>query len=163
MASRIVADTTDGYIAASAPTIRAILSEIRRCVRAAVPDATEMISYGMPAFKLDRMFFYYAAFKEHIGIYPPVVGDATLAAELLPYRGVKGNLRFPYADGVPYALIVRVAVALANERGRASAKPRARTQSAARASTPARSARASSESATASKRVTGEPRSRRAP
>ncbi len=108
----------DGYIAAAPPSARAILSEIRRRVKRRVPDATETISYRMPAFRIDRIFFYFAAFKEHIGVFPPVHGDPGLMASLAPYRGPKGNLRFPYADGIPYELIERVAVALAEEHGR---------------------------------------------
>ena len=70
----------------------------------------------MPAFKLDRVFFFFAAFKTHIGIYPPVKGDPALQKELLPYRGEKNNLKFPLDEPIPYELIGRVAVALSRER-----------------------------------------------
>ena len=66
----------------------------------------------MPAFKLDRVFFYFAAFKQHIGVYPPVKGDRELQNELLPYRGDKGNLRFLLRESIPYELIGRVASAV---------------------------------------------------
>ena len=87
----------DAYIASASPQVRDILERIRQVVRVAVPEATETISYQMPAFKLERVFFYFAAFKKHIGVYPPVKGDRKLQKELLPYRGDKGNLRFPLA------------------------------------------------------------------
>jgi uncharacterized protein YdhG (YjbR/CyaY superfamily) len=84
----------DTYIASASP----VLERIRQVVKAAVPEATELISYQMPAFKLDRVFLYFAAFKKHIGVYPPVKGDRRLQTELLPYRGDKGNLRFPWGS-----------------------------------------------------------------
>lgn len=69
----------------------------------------------MPAFKLDGMFLYFAAFKKHIGVYPPVKGARKLQNESLPYRGEKANLRFPLREAIPYALIGRVALALSQE------------------------------------------------
>jgi uncharacterized protein YdhG (YjbR/CyaY superfamily) len=108
----------DAYIASASPEVRDILERIRQVVRVAVPAATETISYQMPAFKLDRVFLYFAAFKKHIGIYPPVKGDRELQNELLPYRGGKGNLRFPLREAIPYELIGRVASALSQDYSR---------------------------------------------
>ncbi len=109
--------THDEYIAMARPDVQPILAEIRSLVQSRVPDAVETISYRMPAFKLRRVFFFYAAFKNHIGIYPPVGSDAALIAELEPYRGPKGNLSFPLDRPIPYELIGRVALALAAEVG----------------------------------------------
>ena len=69
----------------------------------------------MPAFKHGRVFFYFAAFKKHTGIYPPVTQDARLVRELAPYRGEKGNLSFPHNEPLPIELIDRVALALFRE------------------------------------------------
>ena len=80
-----------------------------------MPDASRCISYKMPAFKQERVFFYFAAFKNHIGVYPPVTKDAALIKELAPYRGEKGNLSFPLGEPLPFELIGRVALALARE------------------------------------------------
>ncbi len=80
-----------------------------------VPEAVETISYQMPAFRLKRIFFYFAAFKKHIGVYPPVSGDDDLMQALLPYRNDKGNLKFPLDQPMPYDLIGRVAEALARQ------------------------------------------------
>ena len=107
--------TIDAYIAAAAPDARPVLTRIRREVRKAVPDATECISYRMPALRTPKVFFYFAAFKKHIGIFPPVKGSATLQRRLARYRGPKGNLQFPLDEPMPYALIVQVAKALAKE------------------------------------------------
>jgi uncharacterized protein YdhG (YjbR/CyaY superfamily) len=109
--------TVDSYLASLPRESRLIVEEIRRIVKANVPEAVETISYQLPAFKLDKMFIYFAAFKNHIGIYPPVKGDSTLQKALLPYRGDKGNLKFPLDEPIPYDLISRVAVALSRERG----------------------------------------------
>jgi uncharacterized protein YdhG (YjbR/CyaY superfamily) len=104
--------TMNDYIASAAPAARPALRKIRALVKGAVPQAEETISYRVPAFKLGRIFIYYAAFKQHIGIYPPVQGDAMLNKALKPYRGEKGNLRFPLDQPMPYDLIKRVVVAL---------------------------------------------------
>ncbi len=107
--------TVDEYLAAVPSGVRPILEEIRALVKRTVPDAQETISYQMPAFRRKGVFFYYAAFKKHIGIYPPLHGDEALEQELLPYRGEKGNLKFPLNQPMPYDLIARVAVALAQQ------------------------------------------------
>lgn len=109
--------TIEDYIVAAPPEVRDILQEIRRIVQARVPTAVETIAYQMPAFRQRRIFFYFAAWQNHIGIYPPVEGDAALQAELAPYRGPKGNLQFPLNQPIPYDLIGRVAEALVQERG----------------------------------------------
>jgi len=100
----------DEYIAAAAAEAQPILAKIRATVRKAAPGVEEKISYRMPAFTLGgRILLYFAAFKQHIGIYPPINGDADLNAELAPYRGEKGNLRFPLDAPIPYPLIGRTA------------------------------------------------------
>lgn len=109
----------DDYFASVSPEVRPILKEIRKIVKAAVPGAKETIGYQMPAFKLDRIFIYFAAFKKHIGIYPPVKGDKALAKALLPYRGEKGNLKFPLDQPIPYDFIRRVAESLSREQSKA--------------------------------------------
>ncbi len=107
--------TVDEYLAGVPSDVRPILEEIRALVKRTVPDAQETISYQMPAFRRKRVFFFYAAFKKHIGIYPPLHGDEALEQELLPYRGEKGNLKFPLDRPMPYDLIARVAAALAQQ------------------------------------------------
>ena len=102
------AKTIDDYIDRSAPAAQPILRRVRATIAKAAPDATETISYGIPAFKLRRIVVYFAAFKEHIGLYPPVKGDAAIEKAVAPYAGEKGNLRFPIDDKIPYALIARI-------------------------------------------------------
>jgi uncharacterized protein YdhG (YjbR/CyaY superfamily) len=100
--------TIDEYISAFPPNVQGMLQGIRRAVRAAAPEAQEAISYRMPAFKLNGVLLYFAAFKSHIGMYPPIRGDARLERALAPYAAEKGNLRFPLDRPIPYALIERI-------------------------------------------------------
>lgn len=110
MVSKAIAPKTiDDYIAGFPPDVQAILRRIRRVVRDAAPDSHEIISYRMPAFRQHGVLLYFAAFKAHIGFYPPVRGDARLEKALAPYAGEKGNLRFPFDEPIPYALIERIA------------------------------------------------------
>jgi uncharacterized protein YdhG (YjbR/CyaY superfamily) len=101
--------TIDEYIAACAPAVQPILQRIRATVRKAVPEAEEAISYRMPTFKLKGVVLHFAAFKEHIGVYPPVRGDAELVKNVAQYAGEKGNLRFPLRERIPYNLIGEIA------------------------------------------------------
>jgi len=78
-------------------------------VRSAAPEAQETISYGMPAFMLNGALVYFAAFKKHIGFYPPIRGDARLEKAVSRYAGEKGNLRFPLDQPIPFELIARIA------------------------------------------------------
>lgn len=98
----------DEYIATFEPDVRAILQRIRETIGAAAPDAREAISYGIPAFRQQRVLVYFAAFKSHIGFYPPVRGDAKIEAAAARYAGEKGNLRFPLDEPIPYKLIERI-------------------------------------------------------
>jgi len=100
--------TVDEYIAAFPPEVRRILQRVRRVARAAAPEAREVISYRMPALKQNGVLVYFAAFKNHIGLYPPITGDADIAKAVAPYAGEKGNLRFPFDEPIPYDLIARI-------------------------------------------------------
>lgn len=108
MTDRSAPPSIDDYIAAFSPEVQSILEKIRSTIRQAVPEAKEKISYKMPAFALDGDLIYFAAFKNHIGIYPPVKGDENLSKDISRYRGEKGNLRFPLDEPIPYALIRRL-------------------------------------------------------
>jgi len=98
----------DAYIADRPPEIRAILTRIHRTIRRAAPQAREMISYRMPAFSQEGILVYFAAFRNHVGLYPPIRGDARLEKALAPYAGPKGNLKFPLDEPIPLGLIARI-------------------------------------------------------
>lgn len=123
MAEQPTIGSIDDYIAGSSPEIQAILEAIRAIVREEAPEAKEKISYRMPAFTLNGALIYFAAFKQHIGIYPPVVGDEKLQAETARYKGEKGNLKFPLNEPMPYPLIRKVVqFRLAEHQARLSQK-----------------------------------------
>jgi uncharacterized protein YdhG (YjbR/CyaY superfamily) len=112
----------DEYIAAFPADVQAILQRIRATVAKAAPRASEKISYAIPSFELDGQLVYFAAFKRHIGFYPPV-RDPKLKKEAAVYAGEKGNLRFPLDEPIPYALITKLVKARVKEnRERAAAR-----------------------------------------
>lgn len=118
--------TIDAYIAACPPKVQSILHRIRHSVQDIAPEAEEMISYRMPAFRQGGMLVYFAAFKNHIGVYPPVRGDAKLEKAVARYAGEKGNLRFPLDEPIPYGLIKRIVklrLKQATARAAAEARP----------------------------------------
>jgi uncharacterized protein YdhG (YjbR/CyaY superfamily) len=100
--------SVDAYIATFPPDVQAILRKVRATVVAAAPDAHEIVSYRMPALRQHGVLVYYAAFKNHIGFYPPIKGDARLEQATARYAGEKGNLRFPLDEPIPYPLIARL-------------------------------------------------------
>ena len=108
MPSRIPPQNVDEYISAAPRKSQPILQQIRKTVRGAAPQAEECMSYGMPALKQRSILVYFAAFKGHIGFYPPVRADAKLLRAVKRYAGEKGNLRFPLDEPIPYALIQRI-------------------------------------------------------
>jgi len=113
----------DEYMAAAPAEVRPILEKIRRTIADAAPDAEETISYRIPAFRLNGILVYFAAFRHHIGLYPPVHGDAKLEKDIAPYAGQKGNLQFPLDERIPYQLIKRI-VRLRVKQDRARIKKR---------------------------------------
>ncbi len=122
-ARRPAPENVDEYIATYPPEIQAVLQQVRQVVRSAAPDAREVISYRMPALEQNGVLVYFAAFKNHIGLYPPIRGDARLQKAAAPYAGEKGNLRFPLDQPIPFDLIarltrLRVAQDLANAAAR---------------------------------------------
>lgn len=100
--------TIDEYIAGFSPEVQAILQKIRATVQRAAPAATEKISYRMPSFVLNGSLVYFAAFKNHIGFYPPVRSDPEVVLAAAKYAGEKGNLRFPLDQPIPYTLITKL-------------------------------------------------------
>ncbi len=99
----------DEYIAGFPPKTRAALRQVRAALRKGAPAAEETISYRIPALRENGILVYFAGFKNHIGMFPPVRGDERLVAALKRYRGPKGNLRFPLDEPMPLTLIARIA------------------------------------------------------
>ena len=117
----------DQYIESFSPEVRSILEKIRLTISEAAPEAKEKISYQMPTFALMGNLIHFAAFKKHIGLYPPVKGDEKLQAEISRYRGEKGNLKFPLDEPIPYALISRIVKFRVKEQLERAESKRSRT------------------------------------
>jgi uncharacterized protein YdhG (YjbR/CyaY superfamily) len=106
--SRKTPASVDAYIAAFPPQVRAVLERLRATARKLLPDAQETISYGIPTYQRHGPIVHFAAFKAHVGVYPPVRGDAALEKAVARYANDKGNLRFALDEPLPMALIARV-------------------------------------------------------
>lgn len=100
--------TVDAYIASFPKAVRTRLKGLRAAIRKAAPKAAEMISYGMPGYKLNgRPLAYFAGFKDWVSFFPagPVPSSIPAAKK---YRSSKGTMRFPHDGPVPYALVTRI-------------------------------------------------------
>ncbi len=99
--------SVDEYIATQPEGARAILQRVRRTLRKALPGAEEVISYQIPAFKLNgRVLLYFAGWKQHYSLYP--ASEDLVAAfkdDLAPYEVSKGTIRFPLSEPVPVRLL----------------------------------------------------------
>jgi len=98
----------DEYIAGFPRDVQQILQKIRTTIRRAAPQAEEVISYQMPTFRLEGNLVHFAAFKNHIGLYPTPSGTEKFREELSPYQTGKGSIRFPLDKPIPYGLIGRI-------------------------------------------------------
>jgi uncharacterized protein YdhG (YjbR/CyaY superfamily) len=108
-AGQVPAESIDAYIKGLPADAREILGKIRAAIRKLAPGSEERISYRMPAAFLNgRILIYFAAFKTHIGIFPPAKGDAAFMREIAPYAGPRGNLKFPIGKPMPHALMLKV-------------------------------------------------------
>ena len=99
----------DEYIATFPKETQKILEEIRATIKAAAPAAEEKISYQMPTFYLNGNLIHFAAFKNHIGIYPTPSGTQAFKDEIFMYQGAKGSIRLPIDEPMPLELIGRIA------------------------------------------------------
>jgi uncharacterized protein YdhG (YjbR/CyaY superfamily) len=107
-------ETVDEYINAQPVETQSRLNELRAIFRAALPDAAEVIAYGMPTYKFDSGSMYFGAAKRHVAIY----GSSTvaLAEELLGNRQPKGTVRFPLDQPIPAELVTKLIAATVVER-----------------------------------------------
>lgn len=108
--------TIDEYIQTFPPEIQGILENIRQTIHRAAPEAVEVISYQMPAFKQDRILAYFAAHKNHIGFYPGASGIEAFKTELSGYKSSKGAVQFPLDKPVPLDLIEKIVKFRVEER-----------------------------------------------
>jgi uncharacterized protein YdhG (YjbR/CyaY superfamily) len=109
--------SVEAYLAGLSGDSRVALETLRETIKAAAPEATDAISYGMPAFKdHGRVLVYYAAFKHHYSLFPASKGVIeALREELQPYEAGKGTIRFRMEQPVATALVTKIVKARLEE------------------------------------------------
>jgi len=100
--------SVDEYIATADPHVRKALRDIREAIRSAAPNAEEVISYQMPAYKQNGMVVFFAGYKNHIGFYPTGSGIENFKNEIAKYKGSKGAVQFPLDKPLPLPLIKKI-------------------------------------------------------
>jgi len=100
--------TIDEYIALFPIKTQKMLQQIRKSIQNAAPDAVEVISYKMPAFKQNKVLVYFAAYEKHIGFYPTGDGIEAFKAEFSDFKWSKGAVQFPLNEPLPLDLITRI-------------------------------------------------------
>jgi uncharacterized protein YdhG (YjbR/CyaY superfamily) len=100
--------TIDEYIENFPEDVQEKLRKIRATIKKAAPDAKEVISYQIPAFKQGEILIYFAAFSKHISIFPTSSGVAKFENELEEYEISKGTIKIPLEKPIPYRLISRI-------------------------------------------------------
>lgn len=108
--------SVDEYIHSFPEPIRKKLEEIRKTIRAEIPEATEKISYQIPTFYLNGNLVHFAAYTKHIGFYPTPNGNETFQSELSRYKSGKASARFPIEEPLPLDLIQKMVKLRIKER-----------------------------------------------
>jgi len=98
----------DEYISQFSPDILKKLKKLREVIKEAAPEAEEKISYRMPAYHLNGPLVYFAAFKDHISLFPTGSPMEGFDEDLSGYRTAKGTLQFPLDKPMPYDLIKKI-------------------------------------------------------
>jgi uncharacterized protein YdhG (YjbR/CyaY superfamily) len=114
-------ENVNQYLAATPEPARAMLAKIRASIRSALPaEATEVISYKIPAFRLKNIVVWFAAFQDHCSLFPTAAVIEQFKAELATYKTSKGTVQFPLEKPLPLALIKKLVKArlesMANHR-----------------------------------------------
>ena len=98
----------DHYISLQPIEIQGKLNQLRKLIKDNAPDALEVISYNMPAYKFNGMLMYFAAHKNHIGLYPMATGIEAFKDELTKYETSKGTVQFSHNKSLPVTLIKKI-------------------------------------------------------
>jgi uncharacterized protein YdhG (YjbR/CyaY superfamily) len=99
----------DEYIIRQADHAQPLLYQLRDTLRSVLPEAEERISWSMPTFWKKRNIIHFAAFKNHIGLYPGDKAIVHFADQLKEYKTSKGAVQFPYSKPIPWKLIADIA------------------------------------------------------
>ena len=99
---------TDDYISVFPEATQEILQQLRNTIKKAAPEAEEVISYNMPAYRLNSILVYFAGYANHIGFYPTPSALEAFKKEIAVYKSSKGAVQFPLDKPLPLALITRI-------------------------------------------------------
>ena len=105
----------DEYIENFPAAIQKKLKQVRATIKKTAPQAEEVISYGMPAYKQNGILVYFAGYKNHIGFYAVPTGHKAFKKELSAYKGGRGSVQFPMDKPLPLDLIAKMVKFRANE------------------------------------------------
>jgi uncharacterized protein YdhG (YjbR/CyaY superfamily) len=100
--------TIEEYIAEQPAKVRPLLKKLRQVINKNAPDAQEVISYGMPAYKLHGMLLYFAAFTNHYSLFAFPNAIVAFKEKLKDYELSKGTIKFPFNKPVPVKLITEI-------------------------------------------------------
>jgi len=100
--------TVDEYLSVLPKMVKGKLEELRKTIKQAAPESEELISYNMPAYKLNGILVWYAANKKHIGFYPTPSSILFFKNELAKYKTSKGAIQFPIEEKIPLALVKKI-------------------------------------------------------
>lgn len=98
----------DEFISQHPAAIQELLKQLRKIITDTAPDSKEIISYGMPAFKMNKILVYFAPGKHHIGFYPTSSAIIAFQNEFTGYKWSKGAIQFPLDKSLPEDLIRRI-------------------------------------------------------
>ena len=100
---------TDAYIKSFPKETQTLLTQLRKTIRQAAPEAEESIAYQMPTFKVNgKNLVHFAAYKNHIGFYPAPSGLKAFENEIAKYKHSKGAVQFPLDEPLPLPLITKI-------------------------------------------------------
>jgi uncharacterized protein YdhG (YjbR/CyaY superfamily) len=103
--------TVDAYLQALPEAQRERAESLRDLIRRTAPEAVEYLGYGMPGYKVNgKPLVYFAAFKNHLGVYALPAAHAAFAKELAEFKQGKGSVQFPWTRPLPLELIGRMVV-----------------------------------------------------
>jgi len=100
--------TVDDYISLLPEQVQEIMQSMRKAVREAAPAAMEIISYKMPAFKMNDIVVWYGAFKHHVGFFPTAKAIEEFKNDLSKYKASKGTIQFPFERPLPLGLVKKI-------------------------------------------------------
>jgi uncharacterized protein YdhG (YjbR/CyaY superfamily) len=113
----------DAYISAFPEATQKRLRQLRATIKKAAPQADEVISYGMPGYRLNGALVWFAAFAHHIGFYPGVSGISAFKKEISIYKSAKGSVQFPLDESLPLGLIAKIVKFRVNENLKRAKRP----------------------------------------